>query len=185
MKERPILFSAPMVRAILERRKTQTRRALKPKFPLVDVIPAPGKKRGVEWYGAKQVPLQEEGDAYRFRCRLGAPGDRLWVRETWGEFRSRPGFPVYRADDPLALGASNPWRPSIFMPRAYSRLTLEIQRVRCQRLNDISLADTRAEGVRSKSEYALLWDSINGDGAYMANPWVWAIDFRIIDQERT
>ncbi len=83
MKERPILFSGPMVRALLAGTKTQTRRALKSKVSLVDVIPARGKQRGRQWFGARQVPLKEPGDALVFRCRYGVPGDRLWVREAW------------------------------------------------------------------------------------------------------
>ena len=164
MAERPILFSGPMVRAILAGHKTQTRRILR--------LP-PGYEHG-EVYGYEgchnglHALACDPGPSRAIRCPYGAPGDRLWVRETWtafskpsheyGECEEREGPPsempdlygtdrsdvVYAAD-----GTSNPnrWRPSIHMPRWASRLALEITGVRVERLQDIPGADVLAEGV--------------------------------------
>ena len=195
MKERPILFSAPMVRAILNGTKTQTRRAVKDRH--IDSAPPACI---FQWL--------------RERCTYGQPGDRLWVREAfmhepadycWEASVSipcRPAETVYRADhDGDTRGAG--WKPSIHMPRALSRITLEITGVRVERLQDISEADAIAEGVHPGgaclpdddtssfsrigpvcnasfpvARYAALWESINGAGAWEKNPLVWVIEFR-------
>jgi hypothetical protein len=191
MTSRPILMSAPMVRAILAGNKTQTRRVVKYAAP--DLIDEDGwPLRDMSADGAGEV---------RSACPYGQPGDRLWVRETWGEFRREPGRPIYRADDPLALGSSNPWKPSIHMPRCYSRITLEITGVRVERLQDISEADAKAEGAPCVDEvsghevlfpqhskagtyrlgYRALWEQINGPGSWDANPWVWVVCFKRVD----
>jgi hypothetical protein len=190
MAERPILFSAPMVRSILAGTKTQTRRVVKYAEP--ELVDADG------W------PLHDLSECgageMRASCPYGGPGDRLWVRETWGEFRRAPGKTVYRADNDMALGASNKWHPSIHMHRWRSRITLEITGVRVERLQDISEADAKAEGVTPKwepgcsgrlmeafggfsfrpaaSAYAELWEQINGPGSWSANPWVWVVAFK-------
>jgi hypothetical protein len=189
MKERPILFSGPMVRAILDGSKTQTRRAAKEfnEMPNLDGI-------------LKRFPNQEG-------CPYGTPGDRLWVRETWAVQHEYDAFP------PSAIGSSARWhyaatedlgglrkRPSIFLPRRGSRILLKITGVRVQRLLEISEEDARAEGVtdfagrwwdgspvvcgkwNAPSEaFAALWESINGTGSWEANPWVWAITFRRLE----
>jgi hypothetical protein len=120
------------------------------------------------------------------RCQYGQAGDLLWVRETWGEFVRRPGVPVYRADDPNALGASNPWRPSIHMPRKYSRLTLKITEVRVERLHQITSQDAEAEGVQCDhsswsfvDHYASSGKNINGPDSWPRNDWVWVIAFSV------
>ena len=221
MKERPILMSAPMVRAIIESRKTQTRRIVKPT---------------PEWVGQSGVL------SYRGRVGLqhalsphGQRGDRLLVREA---FRFPDSFdgdsPKTVGDRCLIAGYPKPWapthyeadgwrdnwmnvgtspgsvtagklRPGIHMPRWASRITLEIVGVRVERLQDISEEDAIAEGVYCESEdeipfngpwyinagdsqgyatakscYAALWDSINGEGSWEKNPWVWVIEFRRI-----
>ena len=175
MKERPILFNAPMVRAILANTKTQTRRVV--------------KARDLEWMDVHQG-LREPDNAER--CPYGQPGDRLWVRETFGHFERNenfaPGCEVfYRADgESLAM---EPWRPSIHMPRHASRITLEIARVRVERLRDCNEVDAIAEGApwaacgapqegSHKAGFAQLWEQINGHGSWEANPWVWVIEFR-------
>ena len=200
MKERPILFNAPMVRAILDGRKTVTRRVVKPQ-------PAGEIRRGEpdfnHWidtkYWERQNQKENRGIGTRgFACPYGQPGgDRLYVRETFGHFERNenfaPGCDVfYRADgESLAL---EPWRPSIHMPRAASRITLEITSVRVERLQDIDLADALAEGISDTgalildsagneqggpiAEYAVLWEQINGPDSWAANPWVWVIEFR-------
>ena len=156
MKERPILFNAPMVRAILDGRKTVTRRVVKPQ-------PAGEIRRGEpdfnHWidtkYWERQNQKENRGIGTRgFACPYGQPGgDRLYVRETFGHFERNenfaPGCEVfYRADgESLAV---EPWRPSIHMPRWASRITLEITGVRVERLSEISEADALAEGIVSR-----------------------------------
>lgn len=242
-KERPILFSAPMVRAILDGRKNQTRRILK-NSKHVQILGKEGQ--GVLWD----------------KCPYGQPGDRLWVRETWvdngcgshhenGHSRYET-YIIYPADgarrtipqsdevfharldraiayqdahcpeNPTDENAPDYWdryhkrqewlthqfrrhRPSIFMPRWASRITLEIVSVRVERLQDISNSDCAAEGIQTSNgaglidgdtcfhfpegngysrigwhAYKALWESINGKGSWAANPWVWAIEFRRI-----
>lgn len=210
MKERPILFSAPMVRALLAGTKTQTRRPLRdgtwldPKEGVIRMCSA-----GPATTGFQRVP-----------CPYGQPGDRLWVRETWAPHFIYEGIkpadiPIdggsclfYRADDGIVGGCTasqraKSWRPAIHMPRAASRITLEVVGVRVERLQDISEADAIAEGVdrfpgcRQDDDaaafnrigpvdndsfpiarYAVLWEQINGTGSWDANPWVWVVEFK-------
>jgi hypothetical protein len=180
MKERPILFSGPMVRAILEGRKTQTRRVVKPQSAILTDEMA--RVLGV------QPPAQQNAPV--ISCPYGVPGDRLWVRETyaWSGDSSIPeadriasGEVWYRADG--GRGGGIRWRPSIFMPRWASRILLEITDVRVERLQDISDDDCRAEGYdRShafpREWFARLWASINGTGSWAANPLVWVVSFQ-------
>ena len=161
VKERPILFSAPMVRAILEGRKTVTRREVK-KRPALDCLGA--------GYEPAFLTLPANADL----CPYGKPGDRLWVRETWycdhfelmrglylkpddlnvGEAID-DGTLIYAADGLNPYEADQPiWKPSIHMPRWASRILLEITDVRVERLQDISLADIRAEGLQCPPELA-------------------------------
>lgn len=231
MTDRPILFSAPMVRALLDGRKTQTRRIVKPRPPAEAasagfVMSCDPTANGV-WTWLDSPDLMEAsvvGEA--FRCPYGLPGDRLWVRESHQRFdkgtcdqhvwfvagrngnayvaRERPEIDQ---DQPWPLDASGPAGgavysvPSIHMPRWASRLTLAITEVRVERLQDIGEADAIAEGLirnlpplegwramESDSwpiftnpvrSYAGLWNHINGKGAWAANPWVWALTFRV------
>jgi hypothetical protein len=171
MKDSPILMSGPMAKAILEDRKTMTRRVVKPQ-------PASWVQELSNWY---QDGMPE--------CPYGIPGDRLWVRETFSARRTINGkihndMPViYRADGGLA-DASCGWRPSIFMPRWASRITLEITDVRVERLQEITEEDCISEGLKLlqggiRSEFAVLWDSINGKTyPWASNPWVFVIAFR-------
>lgn len=186
MKERPILFSAPMVRAILAGCKSQTRRIVKPQ-PF-----------------AHERPVIEDGevlvgDGKTWRLPYGKPGDRLWVRETFcAKSFFTPTEYRYRADgvEPFVMGPPvgdipMAWKPSIFMPRAASRITLEVTGVRVERVNDISEADAVAEGIPAfptspskipRMHYATLWNSINGAGSWDLNPWVWRIEFKRLTQ---
>lgn len=201
MKERPILFSAPMVRAILDGAKTQTRRVVKLGAPPRGCRPWRLQGNDNIRFPVFVADADAPGDfgaAGSIKCPYGVPGDRLWVRETW--YGDTLDGVVYRADiDQLDEGQ---WRPSIFMPRWASRITLEITDVRVQRLQDISEEDARAEGCTgrdpepadeggtiyawkgrsaapdARAHFAALWDSINGDGAWAANPWVWALTFK-------
>jgi hypothetical protein len=191
MKERPILMSAPMVRAILEGIKTQTRRALKRHF--IDTLPLDDKSG---WVGLIQ---REPAKGQLFRCRYGVPGDLLWVRESgWQRIGASGTFDPYYYDASVDADMAQ-WlkerphafrrRPSIHMPRAASRITLKITDVRCEQLTTISNEDAAAEGwpgpdqtgtIRSSypiAWYSRLWESINGIGSWDASPWVWALTF--------
>jgi len=190
MTERGILFSAAMVRALLDGTKTQTRRVVNVKNP--DWI-----RRHVHPYKSDnnngKVVYGWDGNAGDvLTCPYGQPGDRLWVRETWAP---HPDFPetthrgVYRADPECKYDVAR-WRPSIHMPRWASRILLEITGVRVERLQDISEADAVAEGISQhyaegrrvscRVAYAWLWESINGAGSWDANSWVWVVEFRRI-----
>lgn len=152
MKETPILFIAPMVRAILDGRKTQTRRIMKPQPQFLT-------GRGNRIYANcdfkkswEDIPGTGEGSGLQ-DCPFGAVSDRLWVRETW-----RPkthNFPTgwkyeYRATAEQDLTPTDgSWKPSIFMPRDACRIRLEITDIRVERLNDISEADAISEGIES------------------------------------
>lgn len=171
MKERPILFSGPMVRALLAGTKTQTRRVVKPTPPA-----------GADSFGTYYHPDPRPhfwafgGDAlmdFAVPCPYGQPGDRLWVRETWGYFggdeylyQQDTGSVGYRASqvDGLDHIPGGRWRPSIHMPRWASRITLEVTGVRVERLQGISDADAVAEGIE-KQEDGIGWKRgpISGD----------------------
>lgn len=240
MKERPILFSAPMVRAILEGRKTQTRRVVKS---------APDAANAVA--NLALMPPSADGSTHKLwwrdlyerligavpACPYGQPGDRLWVRETWriGAWREDGGRLAfdYRASPEITITpwvtipddddgekfclywsgvcdelrqkcvyadsddqyrweqgkAPLRWRPSIYMPRWASRITLEIVSVRVERLNEISKRDCIAEGMVGLCDvhagwhqsYADFWESINGAGSWQQNPWVWVVEFKRVD----
>lgn len=203
MSEKPILFSDPMVRAILSGQKTQTRRV---------VNPYPPAQRGILPYLPSSIVDQQDGTfaaytdgrkAKEFRCPYGLPGDRLWVRECHAivprtAYRASTGVhQVLRPDDDHDAAVfradwerSEPsrWRPSIHMPRWACRLALEIVSIRVERLKDISEEDAEAEGVCTplvghdddfaRGCFRELWESINGAESWAANPWVWVIEFR-------
>lgn len=189
-RERPILFNDQMVRAILEGRKTVTRRAVKDTgFYAIDAA-----------IHGNEVALRER-EALSTRCPYGQPGDRLWVREAWAQINvaQAPGetWVVYRECD-NRTDYGGPWKPSIHMRRRDSRILLEITAVRVERLQDISEEQALAEGVRgepcdharqacsdigcwgdtAKGAFGFLWEQLNGAGAWQANPWVWVIEFK-------
>jgi hypothetical protein len=198
MKERPIMFSGAMVRSIIDGRKTQTRRVMRIQ-PTVVRHWANVETNGVRWtwpngdeatYADRPdvIASYTERDFWK-HCPYGQPGDRLWVRETWGKLDM--GSACHRADDESATPADGRWRPSIHMPRWASRLTLEVTDVRVQRLREISEEDARAEGVDAPTpdmpsltgrfRFECLWDSINGERpgcSWENNPWVWCVSFR-------
>lgn len=200
MKERPILFQGEMVRAILAGRKTQTRRLIRDGLAVTDVCGG-GVEPAVWW--PRDAVGRDAASPY------GVPGDRLWVKETFycdhceyptGPRREMVEMLEYRAThDCSAWEAGCPcrddngrssWRPSIFMPRWASRLTLDVTEVRVERLQDITEADARAEGVEprdgdghrgyqpARAAYAELWDRINGEGSWLRDPWVWVVGFK-------
>ena len=189
--ERPILFSAPMVRAILEDRKAQTRRVMKPQPPVgTRSVYRPFGGELNNWQGAR-------GDliAWYGRCPYGQEGDRLWVRETLRPSQrqvvtyAEDGGPAWRHGESVTW----PWpktplvRTAIFMPRWASRILLGVVEVRAQHLHDIQESDALAEGVEVKVRengalvpFRELWDSINEKRGFgwRGNPWVWAITFK-------
>lgn len=211
MTDKPILFSAPMVRALLDGRKTQTRRSLKyPFFELTDGE-HPDLVIGKEYFSFCSGGIQWATPSGAIKYR---PGDRLWVREAWRTLHKfdclKPRLlapdistVTYEADPERRnpLWAFGKLRPSMFMPRWASRITLEVTDVRVERLQDCSEADAVAEGIERASwrsdkwlnylhpagafvepiqSYQSLWDSINGPGAWEANPWVAAYTFTVI-----
>ncbi|HHZ8310983.1 hypothetical protein [Klebsiella michiganensis] len=241
MKERGMIFNAEMVRALLDGRKTQTRRIMKPQPE-----PCP---RGGHWWPSNvfktMLHVEEEmqngkggwgglvGDA----CPFGDVGDRIWVRETWGAVSheldedgriqawtpDRPatvihempfgngyysGHAIYAADGDFTWGDDDGyedgrscWKPSIHMPRAASRILLEITDVRVERLKSIHDVDAMREGIQNLTTcshadfgipgvvnaqhpvraFQLLWESIYGEGSWKANGWVWVISFKRVE----
>lgn len=222
VKEKPILFSGPMIRAILEGQKTQTRRIIDKctadairffgcedcgEFDAVIEFSSEGHS-GEGWYiGCGEYP--EEG-SYFTKCPYGQPGDHLWVRETG----MKPPFittkmlrdgadtwPKYIYLEDETCFDIEQWKewgwkvtPSIHMPRWASRVTLEITNIRVERVQDISIKDSVAEGVPCqelgitddelcRAQFADIWDSLNKkrDGCgWDKNPWVWVIEFKRI-----
>lgn len=205
MREHPILFSAPMVRALLDGSKTQTRRVMsrQKQHAFTDYTvfgqrghPADEAARrggwGQPWVAVEHAPDWPDGKEDRCHCPYARErGDRLWVRETHRvrvpdqdgkELDYRADYPGFRTRDDDPCGVA--WVPSIHMRRAYSRIDLEVARVRVERLQDISQADARAEGMPEdvanspRVWYSGLWQEINGAGTWAANPWVWVVEFR-------
>lgn len=193
MIEKPILFSAPMIRAILDGRKTQTRRIVKyPPFASTD--------EGLD------IQLALGNIKCPYKC------DRLWVRESW-RWQILDGVYIYAADE-LCYGGNHrgqsshqdkseiKWKPSIHMPKIACRLFLDVASIRWERLQNISEEDAIAEGISpmenpgtnkyhitvddiysynsptAKGVFMMLWNHINGEESYDANPWVWVIEFK-------
>ncbi|HCF3394011.1 hypothetical protein ABZR47_05540 [Pseudomonas aeruginosa] len=202
-RERPILFNDQMVRAILEGRKTVTRRVVKPQPDFLGSMVDPN------------TPFKtlDAGLHARITCPYGEPGDRLWVREAWAADAQvdaiapsdlSQGEPIwYPADLSVrqtgcSMISKGRVRPSIHMPRWASRILLEITAVRVERLQDISEEQALAEGVRgepcdhtrqacadigcwgdtAKGAFGFLWESLNGEGSWAENPWVWVVEFK-------
>ena len=179
MKERPMLFSGEMVRAVLEDRKTKTRRVVK--------FDESGRVR----LGKRCWHIEDPNVI--LGCPYGQPGDRLWVREAWAKVRP---FPVTEciyvyAESDNRTDYGGPWKPSIHMPRLASRINLEVVSVRVERVQDITDEDVFSEGIEPFSNrfynlhtdrdvFARLWDSINLKRGYGwdANPLVWVIEFK-------
>ena len=206
MKEHPILFSGPMVNAILGGRKTMTRRVVK-RLPCdCDGNWFPEEFPATTTEGWQTIGHSGEWwcsccSSDSIKCPYGKPGDRLWVRETWGLWDTQPSDGperaqvFYRATDGEKHHLRHQlWRPSIFMPRWASRITLEIICIRVERLHEIDGPDSKKEGVdlpttelfpltnrnfKLRVQFEKLWDSINGKKyPWKSNPWVWVIEFR-------
>ncbi len=205
MKERPIIFSGPMVQATLDGRKTVTRRPIKPQ-PEYKYRP----EGGYEWSqrGRRtKAWIQYTGADFIKKCPYGVPGDELWVRETFChakptgyDAREDGGEIWYRATDEGQLDHETRWRPSIHMPRSASRIQLVVKSVRAERLQEITPEDIELEGI-SVPEISLhewldmnmdeqwevyvkpfreLWDTMYAkkpELQWSANPWVWRVEF--------
>jgi len=193
MKSTPILFTGEMVRAILDGRKTQTRRLVKPQ-PRNRIVKSSDDG---QWYDADCV-----NPGVFVKCPYGQPGDRLWVKETFCADDNNDF--CFRADEWVECPAENgKWKPSIFCTRKASRITLEIVSVRVERLSGISEDDAISEGITwpeqngkpyrppidltgisslrvAANRYSELWESINGKGSWAKNPWVWVLEFKRI-----
>jgi hypothetical protein len=206
VKERPILFSGAMVRALLDGSKTQTRRVIKDQTTGESYSHTlPDGRVHLEWLGEPtcgsgvwDVPEH----SIQIASAYGVIGDRLWVRESfWG--CDAPGYgdqPCVVYDDewhgkeyhPAEI---RPWArkfgriPSIHMPRECSRITLEVTGLRVERLQDISESDAQAEGVGISDDqtypytfaFATLWEQLNGKGSWLSDPWVWVVEFKRIE----
>lgn len=200
MKLIPLLFSTPMVQAILDNRKTMTRRLIKPQP--IDNIEVDGNFFEGNHKGYVKVdghPNWREQFVHEFsKYKVG---DVLWVRETFNG--DHKGYPVYKADvtENLSefISKGIKWKPSLFMPFAACRLFLKITNIRIEQLHDITNEDAIAEGIlkndngsfknykfigdsiigdnAAKNSFFSLWMSINGSNSYLANPWVWVISF--------
>lgn len=247
MTDRPILFSAPMIRALLAGTKTQTRRLLTSGNTYFNGCPWTKDLKAASWDWDRawvdqgpspagnpgpylKLPYVGDGElagtVHRIYPKV-QPSDRLWVREAWRTERAfdgirprdlpifeLPGLPIFyeASDNGQASTWGNPWgeqrRPSMFMPRWASRLTLVMTGVKVERLLDISEEDAIAEGVvfdekkgfwvpgvdhpnsnfpylsrpTAREMYAALWDVINGPGAWGTNPWVVALTFTVHKQ---
>lgn len=219
IKERPILFSAAMVRATLGGIKTQTRRVITPQ---PDVYTSRLGYEAFRWKHRVDVPLSFASETMAQFCPYGASGDRLWGRETFyafGRWETRYSEEKKRderhfIDMTIECGKSyryaatdtpdtddgdngNQWhkRPSIYMPRAASRILREIVNVRVERLQDISEADAESEGTRElamalpysdnamhRIAFSGLWNSINASRGYSweINPWVWVVEYKAV-----
>ncbi|VTN23559.1 morphogenetic protein [Klebsiella pneumoniae] len=226
MKERGMIFNGEMTRAILDGRKTQTRRPIKWKQTRFTEIGE--REDGSKWPWSEDA---EHACDFWHPCPFGAVGDRIWVRETFsGHYLDDAQIQdikdgrdkatdlcEYRADYPDGYQASDGWTPSIHMPRWASRILLEITDVRVERLNAISEEDAQREGVHTevwdqtvvarnyaardeffqfwsedmphyvemnqlyRSSFRSLWESIYGAENWLANPWVWVIEFKRVE----
>jgi hypothetical protein len=218
-KSTPIIFSAPMIQAILEGRKTQTRRLVRGGPELHSRGRLLGFQAGVAKFGDA---LPDDPAPLSVRCPYGAPGDRLWVREAWSAIPAAPSegrnrahvayrascpddeFNVSRDDSSIQRIRIERWSSPRYMPRASSRITLVLTRVRCKRLQALSDLDAIAEGVQpilvptfpdgamptriyeiedaqfasARNAFAFAWDGINGERCeWDRNPFVWALTF--------
>lgn len=196
---KPIIFSTPMVQAILEGRKTQTRRVIKPQPRIVSAAPSGAhfldiSGKGVFYPGIKDIKNPEHPQKFsRYKT-----GDILWVRETWesamGAYYDDPLYNYYKASPETYEDCMEEirWRSSIHMPRAAARIFLRVMGVRVERVQDISYEDVLSEGIQecvgravgedcvcADIKYARLWDSLNAKRGYGwdVNPWVWVYEF--------
>jgi hypothetical protein len=201
---KPILFSVPMVQAIQDDRKTQTRRVIKNKYFL-------------QWTGEDGFTddfIKDPDNLWAEQCPYGKPGDILWVRETWKNYEKAVGygesfriknFLAYKADqnnDNIQKSSEwyeGKWKPSIFMPREAARIFLKVTNVRVERLQEITVEDAHKEGCYCLYESAIpyqslagksfqsIWESLNKKRGFGwdTNPWVWVIEFEKVTPNET
>lgn len=192
MTERPIIFTAESVEAILAGRKTQTRRIIR------QLAACP------EGWRVARTESRENGDEQPIRCPY-KPGDVLWAKEAWYKFHcdnvidgKKYAYQPVKQDEysrEIMRGDGYRWRSPLFMPREAARLFLKLIAVRAERVQDISAADCDAEGYPPRTEamclvtmdrnrrawYEKLWDSLNAKRGYpwSSNPWVWVLTFEV------
>jgi hypothetical protein len=196
---KPILFSTPMVQAILAGRKTQTRRVINPQpLRMNDEIPMPIR---MEVFSQRLKKLSATGrtDIYTRGNLTGMigpkskyqQGDTLYVRETWRGIEQECGGFRYEYKATEQINLSDKWRPSLFMPKEIARIFLEVTEVRAERLQDITPEDAIKEGIQIDdiefdfpvALFSKLWDSINAKKCpWDSNPWVWVYTFKIIEK---
>jgi hypothetical protein len=199
VKERPILFSGPMVRAILDGRKTQTRRVVKPQPYTSTTCPPRGGEKGDLFICPDYFPTTEKRESVIVHCEergtyhcmgmkqfieklcpFGVPGDWLWVRENFCQYpyelNPQPEDAWYQADGRKPPNFKR-WTPSIHMPRWASRITLEVTGVRVERIKDITDEDAQAEGFFGIGAFFEYF----GTEVVNANLWVWVVEFKRLD----
>lgn len=185
--ERPILFQTDMVKAILDGRKTQTRRNV--------------KAEALNWISLAGFTTEFVAHPDNYLCPYGYPGDLLWVRETWAAVGRTTMHYAYKANE---SNQNVKWKPSIHMPKSAARIWLMVEEIQVEPLQDISEEDAIAEGIEDWSYapeglgqitvnkgktlcvgppvwcFNRLWASINGEESWDANPWVWVVKFRVL-----
>lgn len=216
MKEHPIIFNGDMVRAILDERKTETRRVMKPQPEFLHVYDFKGKRlydgANRRWCWKGHVGgVMEDIETSLLQYSPIKVGDRLWVKETSAYFEPEqelvcgvsydvsPEVVLYRADLEEDEATAIHWRPSIFMPRWASRITLEVTSFSIQKLQDITWSNAIAEGIKDPrtaskrlnersgcvAQFQELWDSINlKKHPWESNPWVWVYRFKVLEVKR-
>ena len=171
----PIVFSTPMVEAIVAGKKSQTRRVVKPRSYIVEV--------------EENIPYEmTEDDAQPIRCPYGEVGDILWVRETY-QHQQDSGY-IYKASKASREIKNPKWKPSIFMPKSACRIFLQVTNIRVEPLQDISEDDLKSEGIDYTIGYypilleafEQLWAGINGQKSWDRNPYVWVIEFKVVNR---
>ncbi|MBF0308104.1 MAG: hypothetical protein HQL56_01060 [Magnetococcales bacterium] len=200
MKERPIIFNAESIRAILDGRKTVTRRVIKPQ-PIKDKrnpdyrLPSWSLRQGrscCEWFFGPQNSTKN-GSLRFWRSPYGERGDRLWVKEAWMPMECCQDRVLYRTDD-AAGHIEDGWKSPLFMPRSVSRIILDVVDVWAERLHELTLEEFCKEAIPlpknnnafmdpAKQCFAEYWDSINAKRGYPweDNPWVWRVEFRRVE----
>lgn len=196
MRELPMLYSTPMVQAIIAGRKTVTRRSISTQPDNEGYFEMKLKD------GVLEIDYNQGDENPRVKCPYGSKGDVLWVRETWAKvpasaYCQSNGVLQMPLDDPSMVAVfkagwnrSSPlWKPSIHMPKITARIWLQITNIKVERLHGITEADAIAEGVepfgfRIKNSairlFQQLWQSINGEESWNTNPWVWVISFKVL-----
>lgn len=193
-KSRPIMFGVEMVRAILAGQKTQTRRVVKVQPPenTVGCVQVWKGENHWDFWGFNGAEIK------RAKCPYGIVGDRLWVREGYADVLwdiTASGKEVrkiiYKADEQHGATIIHPtWKAPLFMPRAASRIELEITGIRVERVQDINQANAIAEGCGGggstpRQTYCDLWSSIHSYESWLSNPWVWVVEFKRVEVRST